>query len=105
MRPSPHRPGVNVNVEPFRAAIELLSSIPASKSGRDRDRLGDRHRHERFPSAGHLISWAGLCPRNDESAGKRRSNRMKKGALAEDHADPMRMGSIKEENSYLQVSV
>jgi len=29
----------------------------------------------RFPSAGHLISWAGLCPRLDESAGKRRSTR------------------------------
>jgi transposase len=34
----------------------------------------------RFPTAGHLISWAGLCPKNDESAGKRRSNRMRKGA-------------------------
>jgi len=34
----------------------------------------------RFPSAEHLISWAGLCPRQDESAGKRRSTRLKKGA-------------------------
>jgi transposase len=34
----------------------------------------------RFPSEGHLISWAGLCPRNDQSAGKRRSNRLRKGA-------------------------
>jgi transposase len=34
----------------------------------------------RFPSAAHLISWAGLCPRNDESAGKRRSTRVRKGA-------------------------
>src|SRR5208282_3928592 len=34
----------------------------------------------RFPTDAHLISWAGLCPRNDESAGKRRSNRMRKGA-------------------------
>ena len=34
----------------------------------------------RFPTAGHLISWAGLCPKNDESAGKRRSTRMRKGA-------------------------
>jgi transposase len=34
----------------------------------------------RFPSSAHLISWAGLCPRNDESAGKRRSTRMRKGA-------------------------
>ena len=32
----------------------------------------------RFPSAAHLISWAGLCPRNDESAGKRRSTRVRK---------------------------
>jgi transposase len=32
----------------------------------------------RFPSAGHLISWGGLCPRNDESAGKRRSTRVRK---------------------------
>ena len=34
----------------------------------------------RFPTEGHLISWAGLCPKNDESAGKRRSTRMRKGA-------------------------
>ena len=34
----------------------------------------------RFPSAAHLISRAGLCPRNDESAGKRRSTRVRKGA-------------------------
>src|SRR5579863_2510554 len=34
----------------------------------------------RFPTAGHLVSWAGLCPRNDESAGKRRSTRIRKGA-------------------------
>jgi hypothetical protein len=29
----------------------------------------------RFPSAAHLVSWAGLCPRLHESAGKRLSNR------------------------------
>ncbi|MBV8525856.1 MAG: IS110 family transposase [Acetobacteraceae bacterium] len=34
----------------------------------------------RFPTQAELISWAGLCPRNDESAGKRRSNRMRKRA-------------------------
>jgi len=32
----------------------------------------------RFPDAGHLVSGAGLCPRNDESAGKRRSTRVRK---------------------------
>ena len=35
----------------------------------------------RFPTVGHLISWSGLCPKNDESAGKRRFNSMRKGAL------------------------
>ncbi|HSS10390.1 MAG TPA: transposase, partial [Acidimicrobiales bacterium] len=33
----------------------------------------------RFPTANHLASWAGLCPGNDESAGKRRSGRPTKG--------------------------
>ncbi len=33
-----------------------------------------------FPTAGHLLSWAGLVPRLDESAGKHRSTRVKKGA-------------------------
>ena len=33
-----------------------------------------------FPTAVHLLSWAGLTPRLDESAGKRRPARVKKGA-------------------------
>ena len=32
-----------------------------------------------FPSAAHAASWAGLCPGNRESAGKRLGNRTKKG--------------------------
>jgi transposase len=33
-----------------------------------------------FPSAGHLASWAGLCPGNNESAGKRRTGKTTKGS-------------------------
>jgi transposase len=33
-----------------------------------------------FPTAGHLASWAGMCPGNDESAGKRRSGRTRNGS-------------------------
>jgi transposase len=35
---------------------------------------------EAFPTAGHLSSWAGLCPGNDQSAGKRRSGKTTKGS-------------------------
>jgi transposase len=34
----------------------------------------------RFPTAGHLASWAGLCPGNNESAGKRRTGKTTKGS-------------------------
>jgi transposase len=33
-----------------------------------------------FATAGHLASWAGLCPGNDTSSGKRRSGRTRKGS-------------------------
>jgi transposase len=36
---------------------------------------------EQFPSAQHLASWAGLCPGNNESAGKRKSGKTRKGSL------------------------
>ncbi len=35
---------------------------------------------DRFPTAGHLLSWAGLCPRLDETAGKRRSTQTRRSA-------------------------
>jgi transposase len=34
---------------------------------------------DRFPTAGHLASWAGVCPGNNESAGKRRSGKSRPG--------------------------
>jgi len=34
----------------------------------------------RYPTDGHLLSWACMCPRNDESAGEKRSTRMRKGS-------------------------
>lgn len=37
---------------------------------------------DRFPSAAHLASWAGMCPGNNESAGKRLSGRTRKGSPA-----------------------
>lgn len=71
---------VGLGLQPFRQAAKLLSTMPG---------LSDVSAHvivaeigidmSRFPTPGHLLSWACLCPRNDESAGKRRSTRVRKG--------------------------
>jgi transposase len=72
---------VDARIEPFRTVVELMLAIPgisdlsarviAAEIGTDMSR---------FATASHLISWAGLCPKNDESAGKRRSTRLRQGA-------------------------
>jgi transposase len=66
---------------PFREVVERLNEVPGlgriaietiiAEIGTDMSP---------FPTAGHLVSWAGLAPRLDESAGKRRSTRIKNGA-------------------------
>ena len=72
---------VDIHVEPFRTAVLLLTTIPGvSDLSAQVIRAEIGGDMSRFPTVGHLISWAGLCPKNDESAGKRRSNRMRKGA-------------------------
>lgn len=68
-------------IEPFRAKAEILTTAPGisdtaaqiviSEIGVDMSR---------FPSEGHILSWAGMCPRSDQSAGKQRSTRLRKGA-------------------------
>jgi len=72
---------VERTLEPFRAKVKLLATMPGisalvattivSEIGPDMTR---------FPTAGHLVSWAGLCPQMNESAGKRKSTRIRKGA-------------------------
>jgi transposase len=72
---------VDAQIEPFRTAVQLLTTIPGIDELSACIILAEiGHDMNRFPTAGHLISWAGLCPKNDESAGKRRSTRMRKGA-------------------------
>jgi transposase len=50
---------------------ELSAHVIISEIGTDMSR---------FATDAHLRSWAGLCPRNDESAGKRRSRRLRHGS-------------------------
>jgi transposase len=66
---------------PFREPIEHLKTIPGvSETVAQVITAEIGFDMTRFPSAAHLVSWAGLCPRMDESAGKRRSTKVRKGA-------------------------
>ena len=72
---------VEERLAPFSAAVDLLASIPGVGALAARVIVAEIGLDMgRFPTAGHLVSWAGLCPRNDESAGKRLSARLRKGA-------------------------
>lgn len=66
-------------LRPFRRCVELLTTIPGISETTARVVLAEiGFDMTRFPTSGHLVSWAGLCPRK-ESAGKRRSNRLRPG--------------------------
>jgi transposase len=73
---------VEADIEPFRTAVKRLITAPGVKTLGAQVILSEIGLDmSRFPSAAHLISWVCICPRNDESAGKRRSTRIRKGSL------------------------
>ncbi len=71
---------IEQRLQPYQAAVERVQTIPGvgplaaativAEIGVDMSR---------FPSAKHLASWAGLCPGNRESGGKRLSGKTRKG--------------------------
>lgn len=66
---------------PFQEAVEHLRTMPGVSHTVARVIIAEVGiEMARFPTAGHLISWAGLCPGLHESAGKRLSTRLRKGA-------------------------
>lgn len=68
-------------LKPFRLAAERLIAIPGVSEVAANAIVAEIGIDmSRFPTVGHLISWAGLCPRCDESAGKRRSTRTREGS-------------------------
>jgi transposase len=74
---------IDRHLAPFEVALANLMTIPGvartTATTLIVETTGDM---SRFPSAAHLCSWAGMCPGQDESAGKRRSGKTRKGNRA-----------------------
>src|SRR5881296_314548 len=65
---------------PFQEAVQRLTTIPGVQKRTAENLIAEIGPNmEHFPSAAHLASWGGLCPGNNESAGKRKSGRTRKG--------------------------
>lgn len=72
---------VGKTLAPIRDSARLLTTLPGVSDLTAQVMVAEIGVDmSRFPTAAHLISWTGLCPRSDESAGKRRSTRVRKGA-------------------------
>jgi transposase len=94
---------IEVVIEPFRGFRELICSIPGistrtadviiAETGADMNR---------FPTAGHLASWAGVCPGHHESAGRVKSTHTRPGnPYLKAVLGTAAMNAAKNKNSYL----
>ena len=72
---------IEKQIAPLAPAVDALCTIPGVQRRTAEviiaETGGDM---TAFPTAKHLASWAGVCPGNDQSAGKRRSGRTRKGS-------------------------
>ncbi len=91
-------------LEPFRAQVTILKTMPGV-----RDLLASTLLAEigadmsQFPTAAQLVSWAGLCPQLRESAGKRKSTRVRKGApWLKPVLVQAAWGAVRKKDSYLR---
>jgi transposase len=77
------REEVEQAADPFvRAAVGLLDTIPGVNETAAWVVVAEMGvEMGQFPTAGHLASWAGMCPGNNESAGKRKSGKTTKGSV------------------------
>jgi transposase len=94
---------IEAAIEPFRGFCDLISSIPGiatttaqvitAETGADMSR---------FPTAGHLASWAGVCPGHHESAGRTKSTHTRPGnPYLKAVLGTAAMNAARNKNSYL----
>jgi transposase len=81
---------IEVEIVPFQAAVDRLDTIPGVNARLAQVIIAEIGADmSRFPTAAQLASWAGMCPGNNESAGKHHSGKTRKG-------DPWLRGALGE---------
>jgi transposase len=95
---------IEQQLRPFAPAVELLRTIPGVERRTAEVIVAEIGTDMSvFPTAAHLASWAGQCPGNHQSAGKRKSGRTRKGSKWLNTAlKEAAMGALRTNDSYLQ---
>jgi transposase len=71
---------IQKHLKPYQAQIELLETIPGVKSLAAASMIAEIGVDmDQFKNASHLSAWAGMCPGSNQSAGKIKSSRIRKG--------------------------
>jgi transposase len=94
---------IGEQIAPFEQAVELLCTIPGVQRRTAEVIIAEIGVDMSvFPTAKQLASWAGMCPGNDTSAGKRRSGTTRKGSKWLDWAlEEAAMAAIRTKDVYL----
>ena len=86
---------------PFRRSVEHLVTIPGVSDTAAAVIVAETGAElSTFPTAGHLLSWAGLCPGQNESAGKRGSTRTKRQRWLKTTLVQAAWAAVKKKDSY-----
>jgi transposase len=94
---------IEEQIRPFAPAVELVCTMTGFQRRGAECVIGEIGVDmSRFASARHLASWAGRCPGNDQSAGKRRSGKTRNGSKWLDFAlEEAAMAAIRVKTGYL----
>lgn len=95
---------IGEQIAPLASAVDLLCTITGVQSRAAEvilSEIGDDM--SRFPTPRHLASWAGQCPGNDQSAGKRRSGKTREGSKWLDWTlEEVALAAVRVKGTYLQ---
>src|SRR3954453_22410749 len=73
---------IQEHMSDYQKAVDLCTTIPGIEAVAAANLIAEIGVNmDQFPSAQHLASWAGLCPGNHESAGKRLSGKARNGSV------------------------